>query len=164
MRHIHKNPIFYYIVAPVLIGLWPLLVWAVYLPSANDAQAADKGSLDQAQTAILDILKFDPDRLEIKGGDQGKFTYAEAIDSAANLCRIPSANYSNSAGGIAKSGGKEVRGAHVSLDNIAVIQLARFLSELETRWVNLTCEKVTLKKKEGMPDQWGVDLDFKYTY
>ena len=164
MKDLHKNPVFYYVLAPVLIGLWPLLVWAVYLPKATEGRAADEESLGEAQTAILEILEFDPERIKIKGGDQGKFTYAEAIDSAANLSRIPSANYSSSVGGIVKSGDKEIQTAHMSLDNIAVVQLARFLSELQSTWVNLTCEKITLKKQEGMPDQWDVDLNFKYTY
>ncbi len=165
MRDLYRNPMFYYVLAPILIGIWPLLVWAVYLPGTTDGRAADEDSLGEAHTAILEILEFDPDRLTIEGGDQGfKFTYAEAIDRAANVCNIPSANYANIAGGISKSGGKETQGAHVSLDNVGVVQVARFLSTLQSTWVNLTCEKITLKMKEGMRDQWDVDLNFRYSY
>ncbi len=165
MQDLHKNPMFYYILAPILIGVWPLLVWAVYLPQATEERASDEQALGEAQTAILDILEYDPGRLDIKGDDKGfKFSYVEAIDSAANFCNIPSGNYSNSAGPIIKSSGKDIQTAKVSLDNVKIIQVAKFLSRLQSTWVNLTCEKADLKKQEGMPDQWDVVLDFKYTY
>jgi hypothetical protein len=165
MRDLHKDPMFYYILAPILIGLWPLLVWAVYLPSATRGRVADEESLTNAVADCNEILEYDPGRLDIVGDDKGfKFTYAEAIDRAANVCNIPSPNYAYSASAINPSGDKETRAAHVSLDNVAVAQAARFLSTLQSTWVNLTCEKITLKRQEGMPDQWDVDLDFKYSY
>ena len=165
MRDLHKNPMFYYVLAPILVGLWPLLVWAAYLPRATDDREVDEVSYGEAQTAILEILEYDPDRLLIEAGDQGfKFTYAEAIDRAANVCDIPSANYTYSASAISKSGGKETQGAHVSLDNVVIVQVAKFLSTLQSTWVNLTCERIRLNKQDGMRDQWDVDLDFKYSY
>jgi hypothetical protein len=165
MRDLHKNPMFYYLLAPILIGLWPLLVWAVYLPRATEGRVADEEFLGRAVADCNEILEYDPDRLAIVGDDKGfKFTYAEAIDRAANVCNIPSPNYAYSSSGINPSGDKETQAAHVSLDNVAIAQAARFLSTLQSTWVNLTCEKITLKRQEGMPDQWDVDLDFKYTY
>jgi hypothetical protein len=135
------------------------------LPKAQEDRESDKVTVDKARDAITEILRYDPDRLNIVGSDTGsKFTYAEAIDRAANVCRIPSANYTYNASSVVKSGDKEIQAAHVSLDDVAIVQVARFLSMLQSTWVNLSCEKVTLKKKEGMPDQWGVDMDFKYTY
>jgi hypothetical protein len=165
MKDIYKNPVFYYVLAPILIGMWPLLVWAVYLPTAAEGKVADEESFTDAVAACSEILKYDPDRLSIVGDDKGrKFNYPEAIDSAANFCSIPSGNYVHTSSQIAKSGGKETQGAHVSLDNVAIVQVAKFLSRLQSTWVNLTCEKITLKKQEGMPDQWDVDMDFKYVY
>ena len=32
MKDVYKNPILYYILVPVVVALWPLLVWSVYLP------------------------------------------------------------------------------------------------------------------------------------
>lgn len=165
MRDFHRNPIFYYILAPLLIGVWPLLVWAVYLPKATEGRAADEGSFSDAVTACNEILKFDPDRLTIKGDEKGrKFTYPEAIDSAANFCNIPSGNYIYNANPIIKVSGKEVQACRVSLNGVAIVQIAKFLSRLQSTWVNLTCEKISLKKLQGMPDQWDIDLDFKYSY
>jgi hypothetical protein len=166
MRDLYKNPMFYYILAPILIGLWPLLVWAVYLPGGREEREAEETHLVEAQAAILKILELDPDRLEIAGpgAELGKFTYAEAIDRAANVCNIPSSNYNFTSGAIVKSGGKETQQARLSLDKVVIVQVAKFLSTLQSTWVNLTCEKATLKKKEGMRDQWDVDLDYRYSY
>lgn len=165
MRDLHKNPMFYYILAPVLIGVWPLLVWAVYLPRATEGGTADEKSFADAVTACTEILTFDPERLKIKGDEQGRrFAYPEAIDSAANVCNIPSGNYVYNANPIIKISGKEVQACRVSLDGVGIVQIGKFLSRLQSVWVNLTCEKIALKRREGMPDQWDVDLDFKYTY
>jgi hypothetical protein len=35
MREVYKNPMLYYLLIPVLVGIWPLLVWGVYLPRAE---------------------------------------------------------------------------------------------------------------------------------
>lgn len=165
MRDIYRDPIFYYILAPLLIGLWPLLVWAIYLPQAYEGRESDERDLEEAKVAILGILEYDPDRLNIVGDEKGsRFTYREAIDSAANVCRIPSANYVDSIGSITSSGGKRIQGASVTLENVAIVQAARFLSTLQSTWVNLTCDNITLRKIEGMPDQWRVEMRFTYAY
>ena len=36
MRDLYKNPILYYVLVPVIVGLWPLLVWAIYIPEAQN--------------------------------------------------------------------------------------------------------------------------------
>jgi hypothetical protein len=165
MRDIYRNPILYYILAPVLIGLWPLLVWALYLPKATEGKASDETLHTDVVKGCYEILEYDPDRIQIKGDEKGrKFTYAEAIDSAANFCSIPSGNYVHNSSQIAKSAGKETQGAHVALDNVSILQVAKFLARLQATWVNLTCEKLILKKQEGVPDQWDADMDFKYIY
>jgi len=43
MRDLHKNPMFYYILAPVVLGLWPLLVYASYLPKSQEALRTELG-------------------------------------------------------------------------------------------------------------------------
>lgn len=166
MRDLHKNPVLYYVLAPVLLAAWPVLVWAVYLPAADEGRQSDEQALTEAQTAILEILKIDPDRLSIvdKNEGLGKFSYAEAIDRSANICNIPSSNYRFTQSGINTSQGKETQTARLTLENVGILQVASFLSSIQSMWVNLSCERMALKKKEGMPDQWDADMDFKYSY
>ena len=94
----------------------------------------------------------------------GKFTYHEAVDRVANLCRIPSGKLDLRTGNPIRSGKKEVQQARVSLSDVTIVQAANFLSTIQSMWVNLTCERVKLSKKDGMPDQWDMDLTFRYNY
>lgn len=165
MRDIYRNPMFYYVLAPVLLGLWPLWVWASYLPSTNQALEKEQGQYWQALEFIEKIHKLDPDRANpVDGVSLGKFTYADAVDRAANLCSIPSGKCDLSSGRITSSGGKKVQQARVKLADVSIVQTANFLSRILSTWVNLTCDRVKLSKKDGMPDQWDVDLSFNYDY
>ena len=166
MREIYKNPMLYYVLAPILVLLWPLLVWGLYLPEAQSEWDRDKASAEEAKALILDIVEKDPKRLDVvkDARSLGKFTYAEAVDRAANLCRIPSGSVDLRTGNMRPSGGNQTQHAHVSLTDIGIVQAARFLSTIQSTWVNLTCERVKLSAKEGMPDQWDMDLDFDYDY
>jgi hypothetical protein len=166
MRDVFKNPVFYYVLAPILVGLWPLLVWGMYLPKAEKAWEDDRKLYNEAKTSIVEILEKDPDRLKIAAESKslGRFTYAEAVDRVANLCRIPSSNYTLSTGIPVTSGGKESQQARVNLVDVSIVQGAKFLSTIHSMWVNLNCDRIRLTKKPGMPDRWDMDLTFQYSY
>lgn len=166
MRDIYKNPMFYYVLVPIIVGVWPLLVWSMHLPKAEKALEDDKRLYGEAEVAIIEIREKDPDRLKIveETKSLGKFAYADAVDRVANLCRIPSGNYTLNSGNIVTSGKKESQQARVSLAGVSIVQAARFLSTIQMMWVNLSCERVRLTKKAGMPDQWDMDMTFQYDY
>jgi hypothetical protein len=166
MRDLLKNPILYYALAPVLVGLWPLLVWGVYLPRAQRALGLDGNQYESAKNCMIEILNLDPGRLEGSGATQGKgkFTYYDAVSRVADRCGISSRNYQCTAGMIARTGGKETQGAKVTLNDVGIILACKFLSTIQSMWVNLECESAELKTNEGTPDSWDVDLSFKYTY
>jgi hypothetical protein len=166
MRDFHKNPILYYLLIPVLVGLWPLLVRAVYLPKAEREREAEAGQCVEGQNYVIDILTIDPDRPIAVGTATVpvEFSYNAAVDRVANLCKIPASNCSYQAGDFMVSGGKKRQDARVKLTNVGVVQIARFLSTMQSMWVNLTCENVKIQKKKGTPDQWDVDFSFLYYY
>jgi len=166
MRNIHRNPIVYYVLIPVMIGMWPLLVWAVYLPAAERNRDDDYRLRRESQTNIMDILEIDPQRTSAADPNRvaGEFAYARAVDREANLCGILPSNKSVSAGDIITMSGKMRQDARVELKDVSIVQAARFLSAMQSTWVNLTCDKIELSKKKGMPDQWDVTLDFLYYY
>lgn len=165
MRDLYKNPMLYHILAPVLLGLWPLFVWASYLPATKEALQKDLGQYVDANDLIQRILELDPDRTNpVDGVSLGKFTYADAVDRAANLCSIPSGKCDLSSGRITSSGGKKIQQARVKLADVSIVQTANFLSRILSTWVSLTCDRIKLSKKEGMPDQWDIDLTFTYNY
>jgi len=166
MREIYKNPMFYYLLIPVLVGLWPVLVWGVYLPRVERDQEVEQGLLIEGQTQIVDILRLDAGRLNFADANDvaGEFSYPSAVDRVANLCRIPASNCTYQAGSIITSAGKRRQDARIKLTDVSIVQTAEFLYTIQARWVHLTCEKVKLTKKKGMPDQWEVDLDMVYYY
>jgi hypothetical protein len=166
MRELYRNPMLYYVLAPILVSVWPLLVWGFYLPQTEETWEQDKQLYGDAQNLILELIEKDPDRLKQARETQkiGKFTYAEAVDRVANLCRIPSGSWDLTTGNMVTSGTRGSQQARVGLSDVGIVQAARFLSTIQAMWVNLTCDRVKINKKEGMPDLWDMSLNFKYDY
>ncbi len=166
MKDIYKNPVLYYILAPCLAALWPLLVWAVYLPGAERNFKEEKNQYKEAQGTIATILGRDPTRLELANSNKtaDKFDYATAVSDIARKCRISATNYTVSSKPIRTSSGKKSQSAKVVLKQINIASFAGFLSKIQLRWANLQCESVTLTQKKGLKDVWKVDLDFKYYF
>jgi len=166
MKDIYKNPIFYYILVPVVVALWPLLVWSVSLPKAERGWDLETTQYNKAQSLILEILTLDPDRLKFADANDAdaEFNYANAVDRVATLCRIPPGNYKLSSGIVITSGEQKSQSAKVVLNNVDITKFAKFLSTIQLRWTNLQCTKVKLTKDKSLPDMWKMDLDFKYYY
>jgi hypothetical protein len=166
MKDIYRNPIFYYILVPVVIALWPLLIWARYLPKAREDFEKEHAGYIEAERVMLDILALDPDRLEFSDPNNAaaEFDYAKAIHRVAALCQIPPDNCKFNSGMVMKSAGRKSQTAKVGLKSVSVKTFARFLSTIQLRWADLQCTKVKLTKRKGSPDSWDVDLDFKYYY
>ena len=166
MKDIYKNPMLYYILVPCLTVLWPLLVWAVYLPASESDLKEGISGYKKAQVTIAAILESDPSRLENDDPNKtaDKFDYATAVSDVANRCRIAATNYTVSSKPIRTSSGKKSQSASVVLKETNIASFADFLSKIQLRWANLECESVSLTQKKGLVDVWKVDLDFKYYY
>jgi len=168
MKDVYKNPILYYIAVPVIVGLWPLLVWAIYLPAAQKDVEEQMSQYKKAEPIMLEIFTLEPDRLEFADANDtaADFTYGEAIDRVASLCRIPPSKYNLSSAMIITSNDQKSQSASVDLKQIDIRKFARFLSMMQLRWPNLQCEQLKLTKKQNLPDNdmWDVDIKFKYYY
>lgn len=166
MKDIYKNPTLYYVLVPVVIALWPLLVWAVYLPDAEKSWKDEKLIYRESQQTMMEILKLVPERLE--DADPNKtateFDYDTAVYKAASQCKIPSAGCKSSTKPIRTKSGQKTQVATVTLKDVDITKFADFLSALQLHWANLECGSITLTKKKGLPDKWDVEFDFKYYY
>jgi len=164
MKDIYKNPIFYYILVPVLVSLWPLLVKTVYLPQAQKSLSDELNCCKDAETEIKKILALDPERLEFSGSKtvSDEFDYAIAVDKIANQCQIPETSYVLSSKPTKKSGEQKIQPAHISLKEVDIVRFAKFLSAFQFRWSKLQCDRLVIAQKKGLPNIWKVDLDFKY--
>jgi len=166
MKDIYKNPTLYYILVPVIVALWPLLVWAVYLPDGERSLYTDIDQYEQAQQKIESILNLDPDRLDLADAKTGaaEFDYVNEVYRIAIQSGIPPANCKINSGMIIKTREQKSRSAKVIFKDVDIVKFAKFLSNIQLRWANLQCTEVKLTKKKGLPDTWDIDLDFKYYY
>ncbi len=165
MKDIFKNPFLYYILIPVILALWPLLVWAVYLPAAERSLNSDIDQYEKAQKNIEEILSLDVDRLQLADSKKGavEFDYFNEVYKIAALSGIPQAKCKLNSG-IIIPGEQKSQSAKVNFSDVDIVRFAKFLSTIQLRWANLQCTRIKLSKNKGMPDNWDVDLDFKYYY
>jgi len=166
MKDIYKNPILYYILIPVIVCFWPLLVWAVYLPAAEKNKEDQRAQYEKAEAIMMEILTLDPDRRDFADSNDvdTEFTFDKAVAMVASTSKIPPSKYKLNAGTRQTSRDQESQSATVSLKQIDIVKFSEFLSTIQLRWANLQCNRVKLTQKPGLPDMWDVDIEFKYYY
>jgi len=166
MKNMYKNPMFYYILIPVIAALWPAVIWGLYLPGSRANFSDDKDQYQKAQQLIDELLVVDPERLNFtkEKGASVEFDYATAVQQTAEFCAIPAGNYKLSSGTIITSQGQKSQSANVILKDVDITKAARFLSTIQLRWSGLQATKISLRRQKGPPDVWDVDLTFKYYY
>jgi hypothetical protein len=165
-KDLHKNPTFYYILVPALVALWPLLVWAVYLPNARKSWESDKQQYNDGQLAILSILELDPGRLELagSGNQQAEFDFIPAVSEVAGLSGISAADCVLKTNTPRRVKGRMTQTCDVTLNRVDIGTFAEFLSGLQLRWPTLELDEATFTKKQGLPDTWKIVLKFKYVF
>ncbi len=154
----------YYILVPVAVALWTLFVSAHFLPQAEEGYDGEEAQCRKGEEIVLNIFSLDPDRAIDANDAPSEFTYAVAVNRTASLCKIPPTKYKLSSRMITKSGGQKSQSANVVLKEIDIVSFGKFLSLIQRRWANLQCNRVKLTRKEGLPDMWDVDIEFKYYY
>lgn len=165
MKKLLRESAFYYILIPAVLAIWPLLVWQKYLPSADGKLKAEEQRFLEARNLMKQILEMDSSRLNLDSGKgQNKFDYTVVIDAAARKIGIPATGYSISSKPIRGSGREKTQDCQIIISEVDIVRFSQFISNLQTTWANLQCEKVTLTKLKGLPDSWKVDLTLKYHY
>jgi len=165
MKNIWKESILYYIAAPALIGLWPLLVALVYIPQTEKNWEKEKKNYTDARKTMDQICNLDPERLTYRNEKKSSdFDYAAAIYNAANKLKILPQNCDISSKPVRSAQGRKTKDCQVVISEIGILKFASFLSNLQITWASLQCEQATLTKLKGLQDSWKIDLDFKYYY
>ncbi len=161
-----KNPIIYFIAVPLLIGLWPLMMWSVYIPDVENEWKDLNQDYLEGHDIMREILVLDPERVDLAKAKKNanKFDYAKVVADIAGSCGITASQYSLRAGLVNTSGRQKFRDATVNLKGIPIEKIAKFFSNMQLRWTNLQCVSLKLNKKKGLPNSWDADFDFKYYY
>ncbi len=161
MKDAIKNPLLYFLVVPVGIAIWPLLVWAMYLPNAQKSFAKEQALYEEGEKIIKHILDLDPERIKLaKAKDGVEFEYSTEVSKTAAKCRISSQNYSHST----KAKRKGIQSCRVELKEVGIEKFALFLSGIILQWPSLECDKVTFDPDPKKKDVWKVVMDFKYEF
>lgn len=166
MKDFYKNPIFYYMLIPILVALWPLSISLFYLPDTEKLAENEQSQHNEAKLLMNDILVIDPGRLDVNNDKENakEFDYATAIGQIAASCKIPSTNYSIDSDQPRLISGRKTQSATVILQKVEIKDFALFLSSLLRRWANLECVSVDINKQKGLADSWKITLKFKYYY
>ncbi len=164
-KDIYKKPIFYYVLVPIVFGLWPILLFTIGLPGSK--KSLEKGISDytEARALIGEVLDLDPQRLDYaKNKKTGEaFDYTAAVDQVTRLCRILPTDYKLSSSPMRKvKGGQVNQDAAMTIDKIDIEKFTRFLSVMHMRWSNLQCTNISLVKVKGEKDSWKADVRFIY--
>ncbi|MDD5010540.1 MAG: hypothetical protein PHQ00_00280 [Phycisphaerae bacterium] len=165
MKEIYKKPIFYYVLVPIVIGLWPVWLFSVGIPGAEKNLDKEIKDYTEARKLMSEILSLDPQRLDYasskKTGED--FDYTTAVDQVTRLCRILPTSYRLSSSPIRRiKGGQKNQDASMTIDRIDIEKFSKFLSTMHMRWSNLQCTNATLTKIKGEKDAWKADIRFMY--
>ena len=149
-----------------MVGLWPLLVWAVYLPAAQENLKNEFKLCKDANDIMLQILTLDPQRLELvdPNDSNAEFSYYNEVNRFATLCGIPPSKCENHTQKVTNSGGQRNQTANVKFTDIDITTFTKFMSMIQARWPKLQCNMLKLTQKKGMPDVWTIDIEFRYFF
>jgi len=166
MKDLYKSPVFYYVLTPALVALWPLIIALVYMPNTRSIAAAEAQQHEEAKVYMEQILELDPGRLDANSSkaEAKEFDYATAVGQIASSTGISSATYTIDSQQPRVIGDIKTRTATIILQRVDITKFANFLSSIQRRWANLECESIDIDRQKGFVDAWKVTLKFKYYY
>ncbi len=167
MKDYLKNPLFYYIAVPVILGVWAIAAGAVFYPRSVTAWQEGQDEYKTAEELLAQIIAIEPQRTihkQQKGSTDGDFDFTQVVNEFAAAFSIPPANFTLNTRGETRRAGKRARSATLSIRTIDVEKASKFLSTMLIRWPDLQCENLTLEKLPQGKDNWRVDMTLTYYY
>lgn len=162
-RDFYKKPVFYYILIPACLALWPCLVAFFYLPNSKKAFEKEQQIYSEANSVMLDILSIDDRSKSPASANPVKgFDYYTALTDAARSSGI--SNPSIKSDPIRSIENKKIQESTVTLPGTGIGSFANFLFYLQRRWASLECENIQLDKQKGLPDVWKITVRFRYHF
>ncbi len=167
MKDYLKNPLFYYITAAAVTGLWAIAAGTMLYPRSQTHWQQEKDDYVEAQTFLQQILTLEPKRLahqEEEGTVTGDFDFTPVVNEFASLFSIPPANFTLNTRGETRQAGKRARSATLRIQTIDIENDANFLSAMLIRWPDLQCNSLSLEKLPQGKNNWRVDMRLTYYY
>jgi hypothetical protein len=165
MRDFYKKANFYFIALPACLAIW-VLIAGVTLPKAKTTLESQEKKYTDSQTHIDKILELEPQRLnrQKKTASSKKFDYGTVISQFAKEKGISPANKNYSVSKTRKKGKVSIQTANVTIKNVDIEKLTRFISSMLYVWPDLQCTNLSLKKQKSGRNTWDSTLKLSYTY
>jgi len=167
MMQMLKNPAFYYILLPVLAGLWLLTAGFIFYPRSVAAWEDSRKEYESSREWIEKLVILQPKRLAFQVDPSAKseeFDFTRTIYEFAQVFSISPNNYTSNVRGLVKRAGRPSRSAAITIKSIDIERLAQFLSAMLLRWPELNCEVLSLEKNKAGKNDWKVELTLTYYY
>ena len=166
MKIDYKNPMLYYIMVPVLAGLWAVLAGSVFYPNSVKACDETRYESEDVDNQIKRLVDLQPERLAFKVEKKASedFDFTKTINEFAQKYSISPSNYNLNVRGEARKSGMKTRSASISIKNIDIEKMAQFLSDMLFRWPDLKCENLGIEKVKNSKNNWKVDMKLTYYF
>jgi hypothetical protein len=135
--------------------------------NANKSWGKNQKIYNKGQVEIGKILLEDQDILksEKQSSNGANFDYTKVFMKFASINSIPPSMNRHNTYPKSNRKGKLTQTANLTIDNVQIEQLTRFLTGMLDTWPDLKCESLTLIKLKTGPDNWKIpDLKFTYTF
>ncbi|MHC4551239.1 MAG: hypothetical protein ACYSUT_00520 [Planctomycetota bacterium] len=165
-----KDPNLYYILVPVIAGVWAVLAGLVFYPKSvkawEDPKNGAKAEYKQAQDLLQKIIEKKPEILKerLTTDKKGEVDLGQAIDTLCLLFEIPTSKYRHSVRKPITRAGKKSRTATMTIKEVGIGKIGGFVSAMLSLSPGLDCEVISIDKAKTGKDNWNVDLTMKYTY
>lgn len=162
-----KDPNMYYILVPVLAGIWAIAAGLVFYPKSVKAWEESEAQYTKAQDVIDQLVTLQPERLAYKvdaSAASEDFDFTKTINEFASALSIPPSNYNLTVRSEANRAGRKTRSASVSIKTIDIEKLSQFLSALLLRWPDLKCDTLSFSKIKDAKNNWQADISLTYFY
>ena len=166
MSEYYKKADFYYIVVPILVLVWAVLVWVLALPTAQSRLNRKQSEFNQAEELITKILELDSERLDYEKKKEGsaKFDYTDAVNKFTRQCGISPSDYSLQAGRETERRNQRTKSANIGINSVSIEKFTKFISLMLLQHSDLQCDQLKLTKIKAGPDTWKASLKFTYYY
>lgn len=167
MNYFYKRSNFYYLAIPIAAMIWVLVTTTILSGAANKNWERNQKIYDKGQIEIAKILTEDQDILksEKQLNNGTEFDYMKVLTQFGGANSITSSTLKYRTSQPSTRKGKTTQTANVTIDNVQIEQLTRFLTEMLDTWPNLKCESLMLTKLKTGPDDWKIpELKFTYTF
>lgn len=167
MNYFYKKSNFYYLAIPVAAAIWVLVTTTILSGGANKSWEKNQKTYDKGQVEIVKILAEDQDILksEKQLNDGTEFDYAKVFTQFTIANSIGPNEWTHRTTPRSKRKGKVTQTANLTLNDVQIEQLTRFLTEMLDTWPDLKCESLMLQKLKTGKDNWKApELKFTYTY